>query len=71
MVMSSVRKTISLPPAIARRLDQEARRRRTSVSALVTDLVQRQPERLPYVALIEDDEDLSERVDAILARLGR
>jgi hypothetical protein len=71
MVMSSVRKTISLPPAVARRLDQEARRRRTSVSALVTDLVQRQPERLPYVALIEDDEDLSERVDAILARLGR
>ena len=69
--MSSVRKTISLPPAVARRLDQEARRRRTSVSALVTDLVQRQPERLPYVALIEDDEDLSERVDAILERLGR
>jgi hypothetical protein len=71
MVMSSVRKTISLPPAVARRLDQEARRRKTSVSALVTDLVQRQPERLPYVALIEDDEDLSERVDAILERLGR
>lgn len=71
MVMSSVRKTISLPPAVARRLDQEAKRRRTSVSALVTDLVQRQPERLPYVALIEDDEDLSERVDAILERLGR
>jgi hypothetical protein len=71
MAMSSVRKTISLPPAVARRLDQEARRRRTSVSALVTDLVQRQPERLPYVALIEDDEDLSERVDAILERLGR
>jgi hypothetical protein len=71
MIMSSVRKTISLPPAVARRLDQEARRRRTSVSALVTDLVQRQPERLPYVALIEDDEDLSERVDAILERLGR
>jgi len=71
MAMSSVRKTISLPPAVARRLDQEARRRRTSVSALVTDLVQRQPERLPYVALIEDDQDLSERVDAILERLGR
>ena len=71
MAMSSVRKTISLPPAVARRLDQEAKRRRTSVSALVTDLVQRQPERLPYVALIEDDEDLSERVDAILGRLGR
>jgi hypothetical protein len=71
MDMSSVRKTISLPPAVAERLDREARRRRTSVSALVTDLIQRQPERLPYVALIEDDEDLSERVEAILERLGR
>jgi predicted transcriptional regulator len=69
--MSSVRKTISLPPSVAKRLDQEARRRRTSVSALVTDLIQRRPERLPYVALIEDDEDLSERVDKILERLGR
>jgi hypothetical protein len=69
--VSSVRKTISRPPAVARRLDQEAKRRRTSVSALVTDLVQRQLERLPYVALIEDDQDLSERVDAILERLGR
>lgn len=71
MSMSSVRKTISLPPSVAKRLDQEARRRRTSVSALVTDLIQRRPERLPYVALIEDDEDLSERVDKILERLGR
>lgn len=71
MDMSSVRKTISLPPAVAARLDREARRRRTSVSALVAELVQREPERLPYIALIEDDEDLSERVEAILERLGR
>lgn len=71
MDMSSVRKTISLPPSVAERLDREARRRRTSVSAIVADLIQRQPERLPYIALIEDDEDLSQRVDAILERLGR
>lgn len=71
MDMSSVRKTISLPPAVAARLDREAKRRRTSVSALVAELVQREPERLPYTALIEDDEDLSERVEAILGRLGR
>lgn len=70
MDMSSVRKTISLPPAVAARLDREARRRRTSVSALVAELVQREPERLPYTALIEDDEDLSERVEAILERLS-
>jgi predicted transcriptional regulator len=69
--MSSVRKTISLPPAVAKRLDTEARRRKTSVSALVTELVQRQPERLPYAGLIEDDEDLSQRIDEILTRLDR
>jgi hypothetical protein len=69
--MSSVRKTVSLPSAIAERLDREAKRRRTSVSALVTELVQQQPERLPYAGLIEDDEDLSQRVEEILARFGR
>ena len=69
--MSSVRKTISLPPAVAKRLDDEARRRNTSISAIVTELVSRQPERLPYAALIEDDEDLSLRVETILSRLGR
>jgi hypothetical protein len=69
--MSSVRKTISLPSAIAKRLDKEAKRRRTSVSALVTELVQQQPERLPYAGLIEDDADLSQRVEEILARFGR
>ena len=69
--MSSVRKTVSLPPAIAERLDKEAKRRHTSVSALVTELVQKQPEGLPYAGLIEDDEDLSQKVEEILARLGR
>lgn len=68
--MSSVRKIVSLPPAI-KRLDKEAKRRHTSVSALVTALVQQQPERLPYAGLIEDDEDLSQKVGDILARLGR
>ena len=66
-----MRRTISLPPAVAERLDKEAKRRRTSFSALVAELVQRQPERLPYAGLIEDDEDLSERVDEILARRVR
>ena len=69
--MSSVRKTVSLPVAIANRLDYEAKRRHTSVSAIVTELVQRQPEQLPYAGLIEDDEDLSQKVEEVLARLGR
>jgi Ribbon-helix-helix protein, copG family len=69
--MSSVRKTVSLPVAIARRLDQEAKRRHTSVSALVTELVQQQPERLPYAGLVDDDEDLSQKIEEILSRLGR
>jgi hypothetical protein len=68
--MSSVRKTVSLPAAIAKRWDKEAKRRRTSVSAIVTELVQQQPEQLPYAGLIEDDEDLSQKVEEILARLG-
>jgi len=69
--MSSVRKTISLPAAVAERLDRAARRRKTSVSALVAELVQQQPARLPYAGLIEDDDDLSQKVEEILARLGR
>ena len=66
--MSSVRKTISLPPTVAKRLDVEAKRRKMSVSALVSELVQNRPEQLPYAASIEDDEDLSARVEEILAR---
>jgi hypothetical protein len=69
--MSSVRKTVSLPSGIAERLDKEAKRRRTSVSALVAELVQQRPERLPYAGLIEDDEDLSLKVEEVLARLAR
>ena len=67
--MSSDRKTVSLPAAIAKRLDKEAKRRHTSVSAIVRELVQQQPEKLPYAGLIEDDQYLSQKVDEILARL--
>ena len=69
--MSSVRKTISLPPTVAERLDREAKRRKTSVSALVAELVQKQTTTLPYAALVEDDEELSLRVEEILARVAR
>ena len=69
LTMSAVRKTISLPPAIAKQLDREARRRKTSVSALVTELVSRQPQALPYAGLIDDDKDLSLRVEEILSRV--
>jgi hypothetical protein len=69
--MSSIRKTISLPPAIAKRLDDEAKRRRTSVSAVVTELIEKVSEPLPYAGLIDDDEDLSLRVKEVLARHSR
>ena len=69
--MSSVRKTISFPPAVARHLDREAKRQGKSVSSLVTELVSRQPAALPYAGLIDDDEDLSLRVEEILGRLER
>ena len=68
--MATIRKTISLPAQIAKRLDSEAKRRKTSVSAIVTELVQQQPVRLPYAGLIDDDEQLSQNVEQILARLG-
>ena len=69
--MSAIRRTISLPPTVAARLDKEAKRRRMSFSAVVTELVERQPAPLPYAGLIEDDQDLSLKVEEVLARLGR
>jgi len=71
MTKSSVQKTITLPSAIAERLEAEARRRKMSISAVVTELVSRQSEQLPYAGLIDDEEDLSLRVEKILARLER
>jgi hypothetical protein len=68
--MTTVRRTISLPPAVAARLDREAERRKTSFSALVTELVSQQPEPLPYAGVVDDDEDLSQRVEEVLARLA-
>ena len=68
--MATIRKTISLPAHVAKRLDTEARRRKTSVSAIVTELVQSRPASLPYAALIDDDQELSQDVERILARLG-
>ncbi len=68
--MATIRKTISLPEQIAKRLDREAKRRKTSVSAIVTELVQQQPTKLPYAGLIDDDEQISQNVEQILARLG-
>lgn len=67
--MSTVRKTISLPEQIAKQLDKEAKRRKTSVSAIVTELVQLQSEKLPYAGLIEDSEDLSQQVEDVLSRV--
>lgn len=67
--MATVRRTISLPQAVAARLDREAERRSTSFSALITELVSR-AEPLPYAGIVEDDEDLSQRVAEVLARLA-
>ena len=70
MAMATVRRTISLPPAVAARLDREAKRRNTSFSSLITELVTQPPEPLPYAGLIEDDRQLSQRVEEVLARLA-
>ncbi|MCK5923861.1 MAG: ribbon-helix-helix protein, CopG family, partial [Methylococcales bacterium] len=67
----TIRKNISLPVQIARRLDEEAKRRGMSISAIVTELVQQQrPASLPYAGLIDEDAQLSVDVEQILARVG-
>jgi len=66
--MATVRRTISLPPALADRLDCEARRRKTSFSAVVAELVASAPGTLPYGGLVDDDEDLSQKIEEVLAR---
>jgi hypothetical protein len=68
--VTTVRRTISLPPAVADRLDEEARRRGASFSAVVTELLQQEPVPLPYVGLIDDDDDLSLRIHEILSRVA-
>jgi predicted CopG family antitoxin len=68
--MATVRRTISLPPAVATRLDREAERRKTSFSSLITELVTQRPDPLPYAGVVEDDEDLSQRIEEVLARLA-
>ena len=68
--MATVRRTISLPPSVAARLDREAERRQTSFSSLIAELVSQHPEPLPYAGVIDDDEDLSQRVEEVLARLA-
>lgn len=68
--MRAVRRTISMPASLAKRLDREAKRRGTSFSALVAELVGRTPGELPYAGAIEDDPDLSVRVDEVLSRLA-
>jgi len=68
--MRAVRRTISMPASLAKRLDREAKRRRTSFSALVAELVEHVPAELPYAGAIEDDPDLSLRVDEVLSRIA-
>lgn len=68
--MATVRRTISLPPAVAERLDREAERMGTSFSAVVVALAVEGPAVLPYAGLVDDDEDLSQRVEEVLARLA-
>ena len=68
--MGTIRKTNLLPEKIAKRLDKEAKRRKTSVSAIVTELVQQQPVKFPYAGLIDDDEQMSQNIEHILARAG-
>ena len=55
---------------MASRIERAAKQRGVSFSAMVADLASRAPEDLPYAGLVEDDEDLSLRVEEVLARLA-
>ncbi len=68
--MATVRRTISLQPNLAAKLEREAKQRGISFSAVIAELVQRAPAELPYEGLIEDDPDLSLRVEEVLGRLS-
>jgi hypothetical protein len=68
--MKAVRRTVSMPASLAKRLDREAERRGTSFSALVAELIEHVPGELPYAGAIEDDRDLSLRVDEVLSRIA-
>ena len=41
-----------------------------SFSAVLAELANRVPDKLPYAGLIEDDEDLSLQVEEVLKRLA-
>ena len=66
----AARRTISLPPALDGWLQQTATRRGISVSALIVELLDPHARELPYAGLIDDDDDLSLRVEEILARMA-
>ena len=68
--MRAVRRTISMPAAVARRIEREAKRKKTSFSAIIAELVERAPGELPYAGVIDDDPNLSLRVDEVLSRLS-
>lgn len=68
--MALVRRTVYLPQDLAARLDQEAIRRRISFSRLIVELLQVPSGPLPYAATIEDEADLSLRIEEILRRRG-
>lgn len=70
--MPSVRRTVSLPEGLASRLEEEAAQRGITLSALVVELARSGigSLELPYVGVVDDEDDLSMRVDEVLARLA-
>jgi hypothetical protein len=66
-----VRKSISLPPALAAKLEAAARERRKSVSEVVARALERELAEgrrdLPFEYAFDGPEDLSERADETLA----
>ena len=68
--MTTVRKTLSMPAALANRLEREAKLRDLPLSTFVCELLEGTDVDLPYAGLIDDDPDLSLKIDEIIARAG-
>ena len=59
-----------MPASLAKRLDREAKRKGVSFSAVVAELVERGPGELSYAGVVDDDPNLSLRIEALLSRLA-
>ena len=67
-VMATVRKTVTLPRPLVDDLAREAGERRLSFSAVLAERASRGQNTISFAGIIDDDPDLSLKVEEILRR---